>query len=116
MIITIMNAMPNMETSGIALSSHPDLPLKYLLNKSPAPIGITTIFIISHIMASAFTSMYWPPKNFINNGVLNGDIKIAITVWVMDNDKFAITWYVCQIDTKSQTYLPTYYMPTGSSI
>src|SRR5688500_1228165 len=115
MIITIMNAMPNMETSGIALSSHPDLPLKYLLNTSPAPIGITTILIISHIMTSAFTSMNWPPKNFIHKGVINGDNKVATAVRVMDKAKFALARYDITFDAIPQGMLPINTTPAATS-
>ncbi len=86
----MIKAMPNMETNGMALSSHPALPLKNLLNKSPAVMGIITILIISHIISRAFICINAPAYNFIKKGVIRGASIVDTAVMVIDRARFAL--------------------------
>ena len=90
MIITIIQAIPNMDTRGISFSSHVARLSRYLLNTMPAPIGMITILVMSHIMLSTSIFMNAPPKSFMSSGVKNGASMVDTAVMVIDNAKFAL--------------------------
>src|SRR5262245_27928847 len=89
-MITMINAMPDIDTTGIELSSHFALPLKNLLKTRPAVIGIMTILKISHIMSNALIWMKAPANVFISKGVKKGESIVDIAVIVTDRARFAL--------------------------
>ena len=84
-----MQAIPTIETIGIASSTHFDLPFKSLLKIKPAPIGMMIILLMSHIIFKTSISTNAPANNFISNGVTKGAINVVIEVIVMDSARFA---------------------------
>src|SRR5436305_175634 len=92
-MITMMNAIPNMETIGIAYSSHLALLSRYLLNKMPAPIGRITILVMSHIILYISIWIKVPPKNFMSMGVKTGASMVETAVIVIDKARLAFARY-----------------------
>src|SRR5258708_3928870 len=89
-MITMIKAIPNMDTKGITLSSHLALPLSSLLKRIPAPMGMITILKISHIIFRALILTKAPASHFIKKGVTKGASMVDTAVMVMDNAKLAL--------------------------
>ena len=114
-IIVIMIPIANIDIIGIALSSQINFFPRNLLNKRPAPMGRIIIFTILHIIANTSISMNSPAKNFINNGVTKGAIKVAIEVMVIDKAKFALAKYAITFEATPLGEQPIKTIPAAIS-
>src|SRR5438552_12540987 len=92
-MMTMIQAMPDIETMGMALWSHPALPLNILLNMIPPPMGMITILMISPIMLSALILTKAPASHFIRNGVTKGASRVLTAVIVIDSARLALARY-----------------------
>ena len=114
-MIVMINAMPNIETNGMAVSSHLALPLNNLLKTSPAPMGMMIIFIISHIIFNTSTSTNAPASNFISSGVTKGASNVVVAVTVMDKARFAFARYDITLEARPLGEHPIKTMPAAIS-